>query len=249
MEREVEQYRPYLGLSPDEALARADTAPPAEKDRLNRFAGSAWGPIQMYFRFAPEDLAALRAGKELTFSTLPSWMGERPLPGELRQGVRLSQRDWRLIPQSNALIRDLTDPRGLPLTAVPHAHAMVRVRLIQSDLGQFALGGGPGVYCEAPLQYTFTGTRPYALGRSPAVLNPNNATANARFAREPALRSPVSLRPMMGGPWSPVHPERRSPRPEPALSPEPPAAAKKVTAADLLEGLHRATGRPIVADF
>ena len=31
LDREMQAFRPYLGLSPDEALARSKTAPPAEK--------------------------------------------------------------------------------------------------------------------------------------------------------------------------------------------------------------------------
>src|SRR5207253_5029278 len=34
LEREIDRYRPYLGLSPDEALARAQRAPAAEKPLL-----------------------------------------------------------------------------------------------------------------------------------------------------------------------------------------------------------------------
>src|SRR5439155_19786761 len=63
LEREIDRYRPYLGLSPDEALARAKNAPPEEKKLLEQFADLGWGPIQMYFRLAPNDLAAIRAGQ------------------------------------------------------------------------------------------------------------------------------------------------------------------------------------------
>jgi RNA polymerase sigma-70 factor, ECF subfamily len=53
-EREIERYRPFLSLSPDEALARARSAPPEEKALLERFAGRGWGAIQMYFRLTPQ---------------------------------------------------------------------------------------------------------------------------------------------------------------------------------------------------
>src|SRR5204863_7778043 len=46
-EREMERFRPYLDLSPDEALAKAKTAPPEEKQVLERFAGRLWGAVQM----------------------------------------------------------------------------------------------------------------------------------------------------------------------------------------------------------
>ena len=45
LQREVEKYRPYLDLSPDEARARAETAAPAEKKRLETLAGKGWGVV------------------------------------------------------------------------------------------------------------------------------------------------------------------------------------------------------------
>src|SRR6202008_1057483 len=38
LDREVERYRPYLDLSPDEALARARSAPAADKPLLEKLA-------------------------------------------------------------------------------------------------------------------------------------------------------------------------------------------------------------------
>ena len=37
LEQEIERYRPFLDLSPDEALARSETASPAEKQILEKF--------------------------------------------------------------------------------------------------------------------------------------------------------------------------------------------------------------------
>src|SRR5207253_353331 len=71
LEREIDRFRPYLELSPDEALARAKNAPPEEKPLLERFADRGWGPIQMYFRLSPNDLTAIRAGQWLIFSAEP----------------------------------------------------------------------------------------------------------------------------------------------------------------------------------
>src|SRR5205823_8642915 len=38
LEKEIQRYRPYLTLSPDEALERARTAPPGEKELLQKLA-------------------------------------------------------------------------------------------------------------------------------------------------------------------------------------------------------------------
>src|SRR5438046_5875962 len=107
LEQEIEKYRPYLGLSPDEVLARAKTAPPAEKKVLETLGGGrpglglAWGVTQMYFRLTPQQLATLRAGEELRFSQVPttgdlrSW--DLPLPSEVARGVLQSLRTLRLV--------------------------------------------------------------------------------------------------------------------------------------------------------
>src|SRR5438445_2232018 len=62
LEREMDRYRPYLPLSPDEALVREKTAPPDEKKLLHHLANKGWGPVQMYFRLSRGELEALRAG-------------------------------------------------------------------------------------------------------------------------------------------------------------------------------------------
>src|SRR5262249_42565562 len=49
LDREMERFRPYLGLTPDEARARSKTAKPEEKRLLDKLSGYAWGGIQMYF--------------------------------------------------------------------------------------------------------------------------------------------------------------------------------------------------------
>src|SRR5437764_1402728 len=54
LEREIQRYRPYLDLDPDEALAQSRTTPPEEKKLLERLATNGWGQIQMYFRLSAQ---------------------------------------------------------------------------------------------------------------------------------------------------------------------------------------------------
>src|SRR5260370_28653035 len=68
MDREMNQYRPYLNLSPDEALARAASAPPEEKKLLEYLAGKGWGPAQLYSRLTPADVPSLPAGQNRSFN-------------------------------------------------------------------------------------------------------------------------------------------------------------------------------------
>src|SRR5207244_3864825 len=86
LDRELDRYRKYLSLSPEEAEARARTAPAAEKRLLENLGRHGWGAVQMYFRLSRNDLAALRAGQTLSFSAAPK-PGEQPLPPDVARGV------------------------------------------------------------------------------------------------------------------------------------------------------------------
>jgi hypothetical protein len=217
VEREMQRYRPYLDLSPEEALARAKTAPPEEKKLLERLAAQGWGPVQMYFRLSPRELAALRAGQNLLFTTGPRpaliarhagiWsvepeLGEPQLPPDVARGVLQRWRLERLARRDDRYARtDANDPNGLPLSAVPEARATVSLRLTQSELGQFTIDGNSGFFIPSstrPTGVEMLSSRsagPYAVGMSPSVLRPDNSTANARLSRDPALRARVSLQP------------------------------------------------------
>ena len=84
LQQDLDRYRPYLDLTPDEIVERAKTAPPEEKKLLENLGGGdlrsslGWGPIQMYFRLKPEQMAALRAGEELRFQEDPKPGGTAP---------------------------------------------------------------------------------------------------------------------------------------------------------------------------
>jgi hypothetical protein len=255
LEREVERFRPYLSLSPDEVLAKAKTAPAAEKPLLEKLAGVGWGPIQMYFRLSPQQLAALRAGETLIFSEEPQ-QDFHPLPKEIARGVLQCNRAWRILGNEEngfhgtyAGAGETPDPQSLPLTAVPVVRAQMYVSLSQSELGQFTLGGASGFFTPATpgkaRSNLFQGADPYAVGRSPGTGTSESGAMHPELARDPTLRQRVSVQP----------------RPSCNLPPSPPAGREeasenrgevqepKVTIADSLEALHQATGLPIVADF
>ena len=133
LEKEIERYRPYLDLSPDEALALTQTASPNEKQLLETFAGYGWGPIQMYFRLSHPQLAALRAGQTLTFSQAAE-PGEYPLPPELARGVLQSFRGFHVHTEGDLPLfspPDKTWPDNLPLAAVPEVRASITVTMRQ----------------------------------------------------------------------------------------------------------------------
>src|SRR5712692_1254596 len=267
MDREINPYRPYLSLSPDEALARAASAPPEEKKLLEYLAGKGWGPAQLYARLAPADVAALRAGQKLSFNAAPG-PGGRPLPPELARDVIASLRDYRIVRRGDSFDGAPAKylPDGLPPASVPEAQPMVSLSLDRSELGQLTLHGLSGFFIGTPpncLQLMGDDDRSLAVGMSPTVRSPENAVANAAFARDPALAPRVTVHPGIRGQGSGVSrvpapradvPAGRSDRAAgaPSLTPNPQPLtpeAKRLTSADVLEAIHRATGLPIVADY
>jgi hypothetical protein len=252
LDREMQRYRKYLNLSPDEAQARAKTSPPEEKKLLERLAVDGWGLVQIYFRLSPRDLAALRAGQSVRYSQEPG-PDEQPLPSGLASGVLQSQRNRRIVPRGDGL--DLgnaqNSPDGLLPAAVPEARAQLMLEMPQSELGQFTFTGGPGLFIAAGSRRpgyfnVHGGAGALAVGMSPSVLKPNNGAVNAKLARDPALRSRVSVQPKSSCRLAP------SPVRWPAWAAVAPAGAvpePRLTTADVLEALHRATGLPIVADY
>jgi hypothetical protein len=249
LDSEMERYRGYRDLSPDEVLARARTAPPGEKALLENLSKYGWGPIQMYFRLSPQDLAALRAGEELTFSADPQ-PGEQPLPPEVARGVLQSLRDWRVGNRDGRLKvgNEQEIPDGLPLLSVPETQARVTLRIDPSELGQFLLDGGSGVKISSLGQSsTPTTSVALAVGTSPAARDPGRGTAGARLAGDSTLRPRLSVQPQHSceGVGRQAQGVRDGTPPPSARRPPP----DKVTSADVLEALHRATRLPIVADY
>jgi Putative zinc-finger len=249
LEQELEKYRPYLNLSPDEALARAKTAPPAEKALLENLAGLGYGPIQMYFRLSPREMAAIRAGQwvacradprpgdpplpRLPFSTFAP--GERPLPPDVAHGILQNWRQRRVAQTSRGpRLVGAEEPDSVPLPSFPGIRAWLTLTLAQSELGQFSLEGDAGFWIGPdPVGNLWL----IGVGRSPKVVQPENETVNTRLAGDPDLRPPVTvqLQPSCRATLAPGDSAESLPEP-------------KVTMADVLEALHRATGLALVAD-
>jgi hypothetical protein len=196
----------------------------------------------MYFRLAPQQLAALRAGQKLRFSADPQ-PGELPLPPDLERGILQSQPYRRLIRREDGgfdLRHSLHNdsPNSLPLTALPEVHALVIVEMPEQEQGQYAFAGSPGFV--APGTGVEGPPGPWAVGRSPSSTEPNNAVVNAKLARDPSLQARVSVQL--------VAQDSRATPSDDTVHPPGAASGKQVTSADVLEALHRASGLPIVAD-
>jgi hypothetical protein len=248
LHEQIERYRPYLHLSPDEALARMRTAPAGEKELLERLAEKGWGPIQMYFRLTTQEMAALRAGQVLTFGAEPG-PGELPLPADVARGVLQSYRDWRAGGESDSrqYLPAEALPEGVPLTTDPHIRPVVRLALKEIELGRYTLDhSGAGFTTPDSGSFMMSGMS-LAAGERPPADRSGDDTLDTRLARDPVLRRRVTVAPddlhyASGGSWAGA-----GPRQTPASSP--PRRTRRLTTADVLEALHRATGWPIVADY
>jgi hypothetical protein len=247
LDREMERYRTLLSLSPLEAEARLKTAPETEKALLEKLGGRSsdeevglgWGPIQMYFRLSRAEQEALRAGEHLTFASKPE-PGERQLPPDVVQGLLQAFGEWRV---NKGEVWDFSrvnaKPGDLPLTAVPEVQTGVTLWMTPSEMGTLTLDGVSSLYFRTDGKRgagRTNGSGPYAIGRSPGVVELDNARLNARFAGEPALRPVVTIQPQPA--YQPLASADGAEKPE-----------AKVTPADLLESFHRATGLPVVGDF
>jgi hypothetical protein len=271
MEEEAKRYRAYLDLSPEEALARAATAAPEEKEILQHYAGKGWGPAQLYFRLTPAELSALRAGETVTFSAAPG-PGEKPLLPELAESVIASLRDYRIVRRGDRLDAGPAKhvPDGQAVSAFPDARPIVSLQLVRSELGEIRLQGLSGFSIGAPpdgLQLMGDGERNLATGISPAVRSPRNAVVNAALALDPDLQARMSVRPgtdlaPAAGVTTLLSPGGKggqgkagSPKTNDLPSPPSPsgggagAVVRPITTADVLEAIHRATRLCVVSDY
>jgi Putative zinc-finger len=254
LDRETQRYRPYLGLSPDEALTRAETAAPNEKKLLEELAGGdsrgqLWAPLQIIARLSPQELSALRAGQKLTFSTTPR-PGEQSLPPDIARGVLQTLRSSRVVKigetYSDVFGEQKSDPRTIRLGAIPDVQVFVQVSILQSELGEFMLNGGVGWFTvgsngeETGSGRTFNN---YLEGMGHVVPRSAKEMTNARLTHDPALRRCITVRPQPSCTAN-LASGHASTRREVGTTPD-----ARVTSADVLEALHRATDLPIIADY
>src|SRR5262249_19690215 len=137
---------------------------------------------------------------------------------DVARGVLQSLRSWRFARNDKNEYTITDDPNGLRVTALPAARALVSVEIAQKELGQMVLSGYSGF---APSGSTNTidtlwdSPGPCAVGMSPAIQQPENERANAKFADDPTLRRHVSVLPQ------PSCPPTSQPRSLTAVLPSP----------------------------
>jgi hypothetical protein len=136
------------------------------------------------------------------------------------------------------------------MTAVPEARARVFLTLRQNEPGQFTLEGdsgySAGIRPERPSVMSHFGSGPIAVGLAGAFRQPEREAAGRAPESDPAFRRPVTVELASGQPQGATPTGAANvgagPRARPGETPP------RVTPADVLEALHRATGLDLVAD-
>jgi hypothetical protein len=239
LDEQMQRYRKYLALSPDEAKAAAGNASPEDKEILDNLGGAGWGAAQLYFNLSPDQQAALRSGQNLQFGG-PE--GTQQMPGDLRSGILQSQRGPKVVtgPDGSRDISRDPNAQGAPISSQPDAQAVGSLSMTMGDLGQIQLTGATGFTLPAGpggngMEMSMSGAG-MAVGISPSVRDPKNEKANAALAKDPELKPVVSIAPISSYNLDATD----GPRPSPG--------GPRVTIADTLEAIHKASGMDIVAD-
>jgi RNA polymerase sigma-70 factor, ECF subfamily len=252
LERDLQRYRPYLGLTPDEALAQSKGATGPRKALLETLAEPGWAAIQLYFRLSTQELAAMRAGQQVTYSGAPR-PGERPLPPEIGRGILQAFRDRRLAPQDGRYnyTPDATVPGAVAPAALPDASGRVDLRILQPEIGRFALHATVTFFTLVHGSPDYNGWTHCTCGSgmSETTVEPRNSQRNAALASDPAMRRLITIAPAAPSDGSqPAASVTASANGSASPGPVAEATGRKVATADVLEAIHRATGLPVIGE-
>jgi hypothetical protein len=246
LDREMERAKNYLNMSPEEIRQLAETASPDDKKFLESLAGSGYGPAKLYHSLSPDQLNALRNGQTLRFGPTETGLPSGPasvvgagapgtvsLPPELSSSIMQALAPMARVNGDSIYLGQSAKGRpGLPPGEVPGAQARAQLSLYASELGQMQLMGASGFEVGSPgnVSSALLGTN-LATGMSPSAKNPKNAEANNGMANKPGMGNKVSLAPT---PLELTVGEEKT---------------KRITTAELLEAIHRTTGKDVIGDY
>jgi hypothetical protein len=234
LDREMDAYKDLLNLSPEEARTREEaTTDEKQKERLKMLGGIGWGPARLYGSLSSDERDTLLSGKKLSFAGDGGVNGALPLPQSLRDTVLKSLRGHAFIDpkaERTALYSDRNDEAtrnetGLSPDQIPGYTPYAALSLQRTELGEYALGGHTGFGDGG--NFGSTGVT-MAKGVSPSAASPENAKANEKRKNEPLYQKKIAL------------------SADAKTSGDP---KRKLTTADLLEAIHKATGRDVIGDY
>lgn len=226
LDREMEAFKDLLGLSPEEARAQEEGAiDPKKKERLKMLGGIGWGPAQLYNGLSSDERDSLLSGKKLWFNG-DGKGGSMALPANMRDTVLKSLRGHAFVDgDSTSLTSDrdsefAKNAKGVSPDQVPGMVPTAGLSLERTELGQFELIGHTGFGNGSS---SSSSGAVLAKGVSPSAASPENAKANTALEKEPRFKASTTL---------PAWQEKR-----------------KLTTADLLEAIHKATGKDVIGDY
>ena len=222
LERQMEGYRKYLGLSHAQIIrekAKIDT-----KTAFNEF-NHLWLLEQgglvaanMFFRLSPQELDALRDGQELSWD-LSNGANLR-LPAQVLEGQEEAYRHSFVTANPEELPKDLHLKATLKLDSKDPSHFELRGGLEGGSMGREAV---------------------FAVVKNPAREKLRNSRIHANLANDPALQTRVALH------INPTCRLSQSPHPDTDMI-FVEKTGPKVLAEDVLEALFKATGRDVIGD-
>lgn len=259
LDRDMQQYKSLLSLTPEEARARIPVPNEEENKRLINYAEFGYGAINLYFGLSSDQMNQLRAGKPLLFASpgstgntaasaalnaatgTPDGGDENVLSPEISQRIlqtmdraaRVKQTAQgtalRLGGGQNAYTKD----DGEPPSHIPGMGVSASLYLSESELGRYSLMGGSGIV--APGKDGGRGgsasmNMGIGEGISPSSRDPKNAEHNKDLANRPDLKNKADFR-------------------DKSNASDKTDADKPFTTADLLEAIHKATGRDVIGDY
>jgi hypothetical protein len=235
LDREMQRFQKYLGLSPEEARERAKTASPEEKGLLDTLGGGGWGAAHMYFGLSNDESSALRNGSQLSFGGQEG--GQSPLPDNVSKGVLHSLPNMRVRLDAKGNVESLGSIKdGISVADAPGVSTRIDLKLDESELGKLELNGTAHLDIGGGSNKASLGQGgAIAVGESPSVKDPKNADANAKLAKDPALQPVVTVEPKPSGNLE--------------TAPNQPNGGPRATTADVLEALYKASRMPIIADY
>ena len=234
LDKEMESLKKYFDMSPEQARETAEHAEGKEKEKLDLLGGIGWGPARLYFGLEADDQAALQAGKNLYYGNKG-----REIPKDLQANTLGALTGHAFVFDDGAIsissARSKTkadDPKGGKSPVDVGATPAMMLGMQHDELGQVSLMAHTGF---SRGEGSAMSGVPLATGVSPSASSPKNAEANAAKKGQSDYKKPTEL--------NGAHQPRRVWK-NGGQVPE-----ESWTSADVLEAIHKATGKDVIGDY
>ncbi len=236
LDRQMEPYRPYVGLTIAQLDALMETATGEEKRRIRYFRHVMLGPATVFMMLPHGGREALLRGQELRFTSTADapWR----LPGNVVDALVDEAKDARV--QKTAVGFNMSrgpGAPGSPVVDMPDVSSFVAIWLKGGQSGTYTLHYQQGLTVPS-LHLSNLGTSGDRFLQPGRQLHPSNAELNAALAKLSEMQRPITVRLEPTGEIpANTHSDLLMTGPGPV-----------VREADLAEAFHKGTGRDVLAD-